>query len=909
MVGRSPLRFLRVNLGVVLVYSLLAVVLTFPLVFRLSTHAAGDSIDAPPLAWNLWWVKFAAVNLGVNLLDCSFLFYPIGINLAFYTLTVLNGLLSVPLQDVFGLIATSNLLLWSSFVLSGWGAFLLIEHLLSNSLPAQMNGKTGDQTKRVFGTMHLAALVGGFVYAFSSSKLFFAALGQANIASSQWIPFYILCLFKMRQKPQSFKFPVLVALFLLFQTWAEMTYASFLILFTVLFLCYFLLSAPNTKALYGFARGGVLVVIIFVIGISPLLTTMLPDLFVEGDIFVEGTGFSETFSSDVLGLVVPTQLHPLLGDIVEHLGFPHDKGQHLFLGFVTLAIAGCGLACWLKCGVVRFWGLATVVFLLLSCGPMLRFNGSSLGVPLPFQILQRIPFFNGNRYPGRISVLVVLALAVLVGFGMYSFLQHVAAGHKQYVSFAVVIIVGLIGFEHLAVPLPTVDLRVSTVYAQIAEDPRDVTVLDIPLAWRNGFRVTGTMDPLIMLEQFAQTVHGKRILAGNTSRNPEYKFQYFTELPVINSIIALETGHALSPEQLDADKLVAESVLRFFNIQYIVVHPQQAGDEIRRYVESVIPVRKMYEDGDVVAYRVNLPEYAPETYLDLGTPDAAISLGEGWGEAYVTDGYVWAQRDGALLMVPIASGPKKMSFRVWVPGARQVMRVDLNGHILPPIELAEGWGEYEVALPADSVVTGLNRLRLRFSRLFPVAGVLAEGPPLGQSNISVPVNIVAKSAGEEVGDFGHIYLNGWNVSLEGTGYNMVALDPKTGTILDRRTFNTFESAAASRAMAAWVDSLSAGTLVVVAVRDEASLHLTEDAIAALRSLGLEGDLRGHFRWGHAAIGSKGLAPGTGLEQTASLRPATVKLGLGVTRPRVAAAFDWIRFAPVEANASTDTAGG
>ena len=897
MVGRSPLRFLRVHLGVLLVYCLLAVVLTLPLVVHLSTHAAGDGIDAPPLAWNLWWVKLATVDLGVNPLDCSFLFYPLGINLAFYTLTALNGLLSVPLQGVFGLIVTSNLLLLSSFVLSGWGAYLLIEHLLGTSLLRRAGGRAGLKSKAAVRTMHLAALVGGFVYAFSSSKLFFAALGQANIASSQWIPFYVLFLFKMRQKPQSFKFPVLLALFLLFQTWAEMTYASFLILFTLLFLCYFMFSAPSSKALYGFARGGVLVIIIFVIGISPILTMMLPDLVVEGDIFVEGTGFSETFSSDALGMVVPTQLHPVLGNIVGHLGFPHDKGQHLFLGFITVAVAVCGATCWFRCGVVRFWMLETIAFLVLSWGPVLRFNGNGLGIPLPFHVLQRIPFFNGNRYPGRISVLVVLGLAVLVGFGTYSLLRHVTSVRKQYIAYAAVAVLVLIGFEHLSVPIPIVDLRVSEVYTQIAEDPHDVTVLDIPLAWRNGFRVTGTMDPIIMLEQFAQTVHGKRILAGNTSRNPEYKFQYFTEMPVINSIIALETGHELPTGQMDSDSLVAESVLRFFNIRYIVVHPEQAGGEMRNYVETVMPVRNLYEDADVVAYRVDVPEYEPEVYLDLGTLEAAISLGEGWGEAYVTDGYVWAQRDGALLMVPLDGGEKTMSFRVWVPGARQVMRVDLNGHILPPVELAEGWGEYEIELPADSVVTGLNRLRLRFSRLFPVAGVMAEGPPLGRTNIRIPVNILARSAGEEVGDFGHIYLNGWNVSLEGTGYNMVAIDPGTGSILDRQTFNTFESEAASRALADWVGGLSDGTLVVAAVRDEASLHLTQAAVDALRSLGLEGDLRSGFRWGHAAIGAKGLALGDGQERVESLRPATVKLGLGVTRPRVAAAFDWIRFAP------------
>ena len=182
-----------------------------------------------------------------------------------------------------------------------------------------------------------------------------------------------------------------------------------------------------------------------------------------------------------------------------------------------------------------------------------------------------------------------------------------------------------------------------------------------------------------------------------------------------------------------------------------------------------------------------------------------------------------------------------------------------------------------------------------------MSSVLSEGPPLGQSNISVPVNILAKSAGHEVGDFGHIYLNGRNVSLEGTGYNVVALDPETGTILDRQLFDTFASDLASRDMANWIDALPEGTLVVLAARDEASMHLTQEALDALLMLGLEGDLRDRFRWSHAAIGAKGLEPGQGLESVEPLRPATVKLGLGVTRSKVAAAFDWMRFSPIDDN--------
>lgn len=116
---------LRRHLLVLLLYSLLSLALTFPLVTQFASHVPGDGIDDPALAWNLWWIKHSLINQQLNPFQSGWMFYPIGINLAFYTLTVLNGLLSVPLQVALGLVPASNLVLLSSFVLSGYGAYLL----------------------------------------------------------------------------------------------------------------------------------------------------------------------------------------------------------------------------------------------------------------------------------------------------------------------------------------------------------------------------------------------------------------------------------------------------------------------------------------------------------------------------------------------------------------------------------------------------------------------------------------------------------------------------------------------------------------------------------------------------------------------------------------------------------------
>ena len=50
------------------------------------------------------------------------------------------------------------------------------------------------------------------------------------------------------------------------------------------------------------------------------IPAMLPDMRAEGDFWVQGSGFAEVFSADLLGFLVPTMRHPLFGDLVTRTG-------------------------------------------------------------------------------------------------------------------------------------------------------------------------------------------------------------------------------------------------------------------------------------------------------------------------------------------------------------------------------------------------------------------------------------------------------------------------------------------------------------------------------------------------------------------------------------------------------------
>jgi hypothetical protein len=923
----------RTHLLILLIYLLLALLLTWPTVSHMATHLPGDGGDDPAIAWNLWWVKQALLTLHTNPLFSDFMFYPLGVNLAFYTLTTLNALTAMPLTLSLGVVAASNVHMWFTMLAGGFGAFLLARTLLAEIFPASAGR----------GAALWPAAVAGGLYAFASSQLFYLALGQYNIASSHWVPYTLLFVLKSRRDLASPRWPALAALFLVMQAWAEMTYASFLLVFIGVYVLWEIgksakerisesanqrisksastCPAADAGRPSGTRKSGkrdregdrlllagrdvVMLGVLFGLGIVPLLAAMLPDMRTEGDFWVQGSGFAEVFSADLAGFLVPTMHHPLFGDLVARTGIANfTKGQHVYLGFTLLLLALVGLIGARRASAAGrgtagpwFWASAALLFAWLSLGPTAHVNGVDTGLPGPFVILQSLPFFKGNRYPSRYSVVLVLCLAMLAAMGMQvigHWLERRGEGAgRLWMPAMCGLLAAAFLFEHLSAPLPQSDMTIPPVYHSLAAGPGQFTLLEVPLAWRNGFRITGPEHPGFMFGQFYQTAHGQRLLGGNTSRNPAFKFQYFTEAPVINSLLALETGHPLPPERWQSDQAVAADVLRFLDVSAIVVRPASDGNPAvtpgatMPYIEAVMPVERVYSDPGLTLYRVNLPPPSDAVEVSPSAPLARLYFAEGWGA--LMNGSAWAQRRDARLLVPLAGGVQQVSLRLWAPegaGATQTLRLRLPGWQSGPIQLEPGWGEYHLALPAQAVAAGLNRVTLHFERLAPVSGLAqVDGAPYRA--------LLVESAGYEVGDFGHIYVDGVDVSPNQRGYNLAVISP-WGEI-QTASFDTFDDPGASDRLAAFIAAVPEGYTVAVAAADEVSMKLSQEAVDALGSIGAVGDLRDRFRWSHAIIGRKGAQPGSAQEALDHLRPVRVAAGPPLTEPSVAAALDWIRF--------------
>src|SRR5438270_3971020 len=179
-------------------YLVLALVFTYPLVLNFASAIPGDGYDGLQNYWNLWWVRRALLDLNSSPFFTTDLYYPTGTSLLFHTLNVFNGLCSLPIHLLSNLAITYNVVVLFTFVMSGYGTFLLAKHVMSTGrLP------TSDSI----------AFVAGFIFAFAPVR-FAHLLGHMQVLSTEWLPFFALTMLRSYENVLSPRRIILPALFL-----------------------------------------------------------------------------------------------------------------------------------------------------------------------------------------------------------------------------------------------------------------------------------------------------------------------------------------------------------------------------------------------------------------------------------------------------------------------------------------------------------------------------------------------------------------------------------------------------------------------------------------------------------------------------------------------------------------------
>jgi hypothetical protein len=622
----------RLSLPVLLSYLFCSFLFTYPLVFRLTTHVPGEvEGDVPVYIWNLWWMK-QALSEGVSPLFCDYIFAPYGASLAFHAFVFLKAFLAIPLQLIFSAWTAYNILILATFALAGYGMFLLARHL------------TGDDR---------AAWIAGLVYAFSPYMLT-RGTGHLNYLSSEWIPLYALCLIRLLETRER-RWALGGALCLLLTAYCEYYYLIYLTLFTAIYLGWQLRREKAAVLDRTFLKHFALMGAVAAVGFAPVLWMLFGTA--QSGYLYGGWGASAKLGADLLAFVTPPPGSLLYGDIGAGLYEVFSGGNAVegtvFAGYLVLGLAATCIARLRHDESLRPWLWLTLIFFLLSLGPLLHVGGDFVfgfgpvrfAVPLPYVVVRYLPLIKGARVPARFDIMIVLGLAVLSAYGVRYWLERVDRPGRWTVA-----IVILIALEYLRIPYPVAPVDVPVAYEKVARDERDLVVMDVPLGWRTGWGSTGRSFDR---QQLYQIVHGKRLLGGFASRVPEDELRRMADLPGIGQLLALQ--EELSPphsptaarrpfiraqmreliehlpdillkrlmreasvrnflddtstERQIAERASREGVLRDLvdavELGYVFVHPPYSGHApLRRYLEKGLPLEKFYERDGVLGYRV-----------------------------------------------------------------------------------------------------------------------------------------------------------------------------------------------------------------------------------------------------------------------------------------------------------------
>ncbi len=252
MTNASPRRetMIRKHVIILTLYTIITLVMTYPLVLNFATAIPGLEGDAASFVWAMGWMKTALVDLHVNPFHTDYIFYPLGGATQLLWATSLIALASIPFQFIFGLVATHNLFYLAATVLTAWGTYLLAEEILRNSKLPVSNYKfdanplppfqtlllvrfVTEQRRHAARVSPLACFIAGLAFAFAPLRLGYG-LSFFNLFNTQLIPFYILFLIRAFRQ-QSRRDAIIAGALLGLNAYIDFQIAAFLILFSSLY--------------------------------------------------------------------------------------------------------------------------------------------------------------------------------------------------------------------------------------------------------------------------------------------------------------------------------------------------------------------------------------------------------------------------------------------------------------------------------------------------------------------------------------------------------------------------------------------------------------------------------------------------------------------------------------------------
>lgn len=345
-------------------FVVLSVGMTWPLVLNLRTAVPGAPWDNLVWLYDLWWFRHSLADLHTWPQMNATIFYPFGYDLRLSETMLANKALIAPFLFWGDEVLAFNMLLLISFLLTGYGTYLLIAYLSGN---------------------RYAAVVGGAAFAFSAYRMHAMAAGWLPLISTQWMPLAFLYLERTVREGRlrcALAAGAFMALSVLTSWYNLYVVGAFAVLYLLVRLWPWR-EAWRRKGLLGniAAMGGVVVLMLAPVAL-PVVAAHSGDMgWPLSDV--------EKWAASVEDFVLPNVYHPLWGEHFLALRayaprYPWYTPGFVYLGIVPLLLALVGIlgrgrrrdarGAYVWLGVASF---------ILALGVVLHWNGEVLEIRVP----------------------------------------------------------------------------------------------------------------------------------------------------------------------------------------------------------------------------------------------------------------------------------------------------------------------------------------------------------------------------------------------------------------------------------------------------------------------------------------------------------------------------------------------
>ncbi len=383
-----------------LTYVSMAILLTADAWVSPTTRWIGTCCDPEQTMWFLRWIPYA-IEHGVDPFVTYQINAPAGANLMWNSSIPLISLVLAPLTLTAGPIVAYNVAIVASIALSAWCGFIAL---------------------RRFAPGSIAPMIGGAVYGFSPYVMSHAVL-HLNLVAVWAPPLFLLLLddvlIRRRRSPRFLG----VALGLLAASQlltSEEVLATSAVSAAVFVIVLAIVAAHRRMDLTVAGRRLATAVVpaslaFAVVAAWPLAVQFLGPQRIEGQV-----QDLETFSADLLNLVVPTQYQLISPDAATNIsdqfsGLFHEATAYVGLPLVLLLTAIVA-ARWGDLRI-RVAGVMALIMFILSLGPVLQIGSESTGWPMPWWPFGQMPLLE-HALPGRLTLYMWLAVAVIVAIAV-----------------------------------------------------------------------------------------------------------------------------------------------------------------------------------------------------------------------------------------------------------------------------------------------------------------------------------------------------------------------------------------------------------------------------------------------------------------------------------------------------------